>query len=295
MRLRSSSAQEVWKDRSWMNFWWLGPRNTLTKLLALVFVGLIIAGSLIKIDFKLDAPATLEATHIGYLSSPFNGHVETVHRDFVDIVKEGEVLMELNRDDLLLREKEEFANLQRFTREAEKARSSRKLVDMKVALARSAQSEIELKRIRYYLEQSKLVSPISGVLVEGNQFELTGAPVAQGDVLMKVANPETMYLQIKLGERDIDYLQEKGSGRLRLLTQPKKAFPFDVTKIIPAAQVDPVDGNVFIVHGELEKDQFEDWWRPGMSGTVKLDAGKRPVLAVLFHRTWDTIRMWLWI
>jgi hypothetical protein len=275
--------------------WWLGPRNTLTKLLALLFMAVIVAGALIKIDFKLDAPATLEATNIGYLSSPFNGHVEKVNRDSGDLVTQGEVVMELNQDELLLREKEEFANLQRFTREAEKARSGRKLVDMKVALARVAQTEIELKRIRYYLEQSKLVSPISGVIVEGNQFELEGAPVAQGDVLMKVASPETMYVQIKLGERDIDYLQPDGIGKIRLLTQPKKTYAFVISKIIPAAQVDPVEGNVFIVHGELELDQFEDWWRPGMSGTVKLDAGKRSILAVLFHRTWDTIRMWLWI
>ena len=274
--------------------WWLGPRNTLAKFSAIFFVLLLVAGSLVKIDYKLDAPATLESSDIGYVSAPYNGHIQEVYLDAGDLVDEGNPLMELNSDELRLRESEEKANLERFTREAEKARSGRKLVDMKVALSRAAQTEIELERIRYYLGLSKLLSPVSGVVVEGNRFELEGSPVAQGDVLMKVANPEKMFVQVKLGERDVDFLPEKGSGVLRLLTQPKQAFPFEVTKLVPAAQVDPEEGNVFIVHGELSGGQYEEWWRPGMSGTVKIDAGKRSVLGVLFHRTWDAIRMWLW-
>ena len=55
-----------------------------------------------------------------------------------------------------LKELEENANVIRYTREMEKARSTRKLVDMKVAMARVQQSQAELTRIKYYINQANV-------------------------------------------------------------------------------------------------------------------------------------------
>ena len=38
----------------------------------------------------------------------------------------------------------------------------------------------------------------------------------------------------------------------------------------------------------------EPWWRPGMSGSARIDAGERQVAWILTHRIVDTIRLWLW-
>lgn len=275
--------------------WWLGPRNTLVKLTAVILLIVTLACALIRINFTLDAPATLEADRVGFLSVPYDGFVETVVADAGDFVNAGDPLITINRDELLLRETAEFANLQRYRREVEKARSDRQLVDMRVAMSRAQQAEVELERIRYYLAQAELKSPLNGVIVEGNRSELEGAPVSKGELLMKVADPAGMFVRVKLSERDIDYVEEGSTGAIRLLTQPERAFPFVVERIIPAAQVDPAEGNVFIVRGRFEGDVGEAWWRPGMSGSVRIDAGKRSVFGVVFHRTWDAVRMWLWI
>ena len=42
------------------------------------------------------------------------------------------------------------------------------------------------------------------MVVDGDKVELLGAPVAKGDLLLKVANSSDLHIKIKLNERDID-------------------------------------------------------------------------------------------
>jgi hypothetical protein len=37
-----------------------------------------------------------------------------------------------------------------------------------------------------------------------------------------------------------------------------------------------------------------DWWRPGMSGIGKIEAGERTLFWIIFHRTIDFLRMFFW-
>jgi hypothetical protein len=39
----------------------------------------------------------------------------------------------------------------------------------------------------------------------------------------------------------------------------------------------------------------ESWWRPGMTGVAKIDAGHRRLLWILTRRFIDMLRMKLWI
>lgn len=283
-------AQESLRD---MTAGWLGPRHTLAKFMAVVVTGFIVAASLIKIDFNLDATATLETDQVSFLTAPFNGYVDAVKAESGEAVLAGAAVLELNREELELRELEEIANLQRFKSEVEKARSARDLVDMKVAQARVQQAETELARTRYYLSRSTLVAKFSGIVVEGERRQLLGAPVSKGDVLMKIADPSVLFVRIKLNERDIDFVTVGSKGELKLLSQPGEIHGFEITRVVPAAEVDAAEGNVFWLRAQLVKGQ-QAWWRPGMSGTVEIAAGKKSILGVWFHRTWDAIRMRFW-
>ncbi|GAB5561509.1 MAG: hypothetical protein SynsKO_31560 [Synoicihabitans sp.] len=277
-----------------MSTGWLGPRHTLAKLLAVSLATFLILASVIRIPFEVDATATLETDQVSYLTAPFNGFVAAIASEAGETVQAGQPVISLDSEELELRQLEESANLQRFQSEVEKARSARNLVDMKVALARVKQAETELERTRYYLDRSTLVAAFDGIVVEGERRELLGSPVAQGDVLMKIADPARLFVRIKLNERDIDFVAPGSVGGLRLLSMPDEVHPVAVTRVVPAAVVDQAEGNVFVVRARLVDGQ-EEWWRPGMSGAVKLEAGSRPILAVWLHRTWEAIRMWLWL
>lgn len=273
--------------------WWLGPENTGQKLFIILFIAALAVSWFYKMDFRLESTATLETDNVAYLSAPFHGFVEEVHVHAGDAVSRGQILVRLDTEELTLKELEEEAKVQRFTREAEKAQSSRNLADMKIALARVKQAETELKRIRHYLNQARVVAPFDGIVVDGDKQELQGAPVSKGDMLLKVANPTDLYVKIKLSERDIDYVNANAPGELKLLSQPHAFHDVTVDTIIPVAQPDAEKGGVFVIKARL-KDEPAAWWRPGMSGVAYIHVDQRPVLWILLHRTIDAIRMKLW-
>ncbi|NQZ58417.1 MAG: HlyD family efflux transporter periplasmic adaptor subunit [Lentisphaeraceae bacterium] len=273
--------------------WYLGPNRALSKFTMILFSVLLVLSSILKTDFRLEAAASLETDNVSYLSAPFHSFVENVAFHAGDFVKKGDALLQLNTEELELKKLEEEAKVLRFTREAEKARSDRSLVDMKVSMARVIQAKTELKRIDYYLNQAVLKSPFDGIVVDGDKSELEGSPVSIGDLLLKVVQPTDLYVKIKLPETDIDQLTVGALGELKLISRPEERHAMEVLKVIPVAVLSVGDGNVFIVKAKLLNKELS-WWRPGMSGVVYIDAGQKSWLDLALHRTLDAIRMKLW-
>ena len=54
------------------------------------------------------------------------------------------------------------------------------------------------------------------------------------------------------------------------------------------------EGNVFMLRAELLEPP-QDWWRPGMSGVAKVEAGDRRIIWLLTHRLVDYLRLKLWL
>jgi HlyD family secretion protein len=132
------------------------------------------------------------------------------------------------------------------------------------------------------------------VVVEGERKELQGAPVRKGDKLYRLARIEGLYATLHVGERDAAVVRPGASGELTLVTRPDQTIPLRVSAVIPVAQVKGAEGNQFLVRAELLSPP-QPWWRPGMSGAARIDAGEDKALAwILTHRLIETIRLALW-
>ncbi|MDY0043072.1 MAG: hypothetical protein RBS82_00255, partial [Syntrophales bacterium] len=92
---------------------------------------------------------------------------------------------------------------------------------------------------------------------------------------------------------DIDLIKEGAKGELILVSKPEDVFDITLEKIIPMAEVDQREGNVFVVKAEIENN-MQPWWRPGMSGIAKIDAGEKKIIWILTHRLVDFLRMFFW-
>lgn len=274
--------------------WCLGPRHTLMKASALLLSCLLFCSVFMSSMFYVEATGALETDQVAFISAPFHGYVKKVGFHSGDPVSAGQVLLEMDQEEMLLKQLEEQANALRFSKEAEKYRSKRDLVSMKVAQARLAQAEAELQRIDYYLNLAKVKSNLDGIVVEGSKEELQGAPVSKGDLLLKVVNPTELYVSLKVNERDVDHLKEGAKAHMVLLSQPGKEIALAIDKWIPVAQADSQEGNVFTLKASL-RDELESWWRPGMSGVVKIEVAEKPWIWLLFHRTVDSLRYSLWL
>src|SRR5207247_777291 len=121
--------------------------------------------------------------------------------------------------------------------------------------------------------RAELHSPFAGFVVEGDLREKVGAPTHKGDVLLKVSRLDGMYAEVEVSERDIHEVTEHGHGELAFTSRPEITFPFTVERIEPSG-LTRKQGTVFLIRCQLDASPMPDWWRPGMTGLAKIDAGE---------------------
>jgi len=248
--------------------------------------------SLPVFTYKVEGNFILRSEEVSFLTAPFNGYIRSVEVRPGDAVTNGAVLLRLNTDELILEEAAAISDQARYLREMEKARAANALAEMRIFQAQSDQAKARLELIRYRLEQASIKAAFAGVIVEGDLRQRIGAPVKQGDALVKVARTDALYVEVEVHERDIHEILQKSEAQIAFVAQPKLKFPVRVTRIEEAAF--PKDQeNVFLVRSALTGPP-ELWWRPGMSGVCKLPVEKRTLFWIAAHRTVDFLRMFFW-
>ena len=270
----------------------VGVEHTWAKVVAvLVAVGLAVL-FFGKMNYRVEAQFIVRTDDVAILSAPFEGYIAEVPAQIGDPVRRNDVLLKLDTRDLLLQEAGAVADMDRFTREADKARATNSLAEMRIAQAQARQSHVRLELIRYRLSQASLIAPFAGVVVEGDLRKRIGAPLKQGDILFKVARLDRIYVECNVKENDIHEVRGDATGEIAFASQPKLRFPIQVQRIEPAAEVKD-KGNVFVVRCQFQAS-LQNWWRPGMSGVAKVNVGQRTFFWIISHRTIDFLRMYFW-
>lgn len=272
---------------------WLGPGRAGWKAAAVVSALFVLYTLVASWDYRVNATGQIATDSTRVLSAQFDGRVDEALVGAGDEVKAGALLARLDTRELRQQEVEARAELQRNVAEADKARAAGALAELEVANARAAQAEARLGRVQDLIAQAEARAPFDGVIVEGERKELQGAPVRKGDRLYRLARIEGLYATLVVPERDAAQVQAGAAGELVLVSRPDRKIPLRVVAVIPVAQTKGSEGNQFLVRAELLQAP-EPWWRPGMSGSARIDAGERQVAWILTHRIVDTVRLWLW-
>jgi len=261
--------------------------------------GVVAAAALLAValfthwDYHVEASSQLTTDSSRIISAQFDSRIESVAASAGDMVRQGAPLLTLDTRELRQQESDILAESERLSAEADKARAAGNLAEMEIGQARLAQAAARLARVQHYLAQARAVAPFDGVVVEGERKELMNAPVKKGDKLFKVARIDGLYVEMMVPEREIPYVRPDATGELRLVARPDLRIPFKLSTIIPMAQVKGQEGNHFLVKAKLMESP-EGWWRPGMSGMARIDAGQANLMWIWSHRLMDTIRMKLW-
>jgi biotin carboxyl carrier protein len=274
----------------------IGVEHTLAKLTALLVTALICALIFIQVDYRVEAPFVLQSHDITYVPAPFDGYIAAVKVEIGDTVTRGQPLLSMDTKDLILERSASQSEHNRYLRELEKARAENSLADMRIAKARAQQAAIKTEILDHRLSQAVIKSPFNGVVVRGELSgelkERLGAPLRRGDVLMKIAALDNLYIQCRIDERDRHAIPDLTTGELAFASQPEFKYPTAVTSIDPSAQAS-AEGNHFLGQCALVQPK-ESWFRPGMTGICKLQAGQRRLIWIFTHKTIDFLRMLLW-
>jgi biotin carboxyl carrier protein len=298
-RLCALEAKDVWFAERWgrsirrFAAKLLGYEHTGAKLLAIFGTLLLLFLLFGRWPHRINGSFELQSAESLILPAPFEGFLESIAVDKGDRVSAGDVLLRLDSRDLLIEKAAALGDLNRNLREAEKARAEGALGDMRMAEAMAEQARARLARAEDRIIRSVIQAPFDGAVVEGDLRERVGAPVRQGEVLFRIARWDALKVQATVEERDIDHVREGAVVKLIFASRPDQPTEARVLRVDPMS-VTRDGSNLFVVHCEVV-GTVEPWWRPGMSGTARVDAGKRTPIWLLTRRTLDYLRLrWGW-
>jgi multidrug resistance efflux pump len=298
-RLATLEARDAWfGKRAWRAFRkqaakLIGVEHTGAKILGIIGVCALVFLLFGRWPHRVKGDFTLRSEVATVLPALFDGYLDEIFAEKGDLVPAGYVLARMDVRDLLIEQASAAADLDRYTREAEKARAEQALADMRMAEAMADQSRARLELVEHRLQQAEIRSPFVGAVVQGDHRERAGAPVERGEILFKVAALSGLTVEAEVDERDIDFVEVGAEANLVFASRPADPYAVRVVRIDPMAQSADA-GNVFVVHCEIEAD-VEAWWRPGMTGVVRIEAGRRTPIWLLTRRTLDYLRLrWGW-
>src|SRR6185503_601991 len=208
-RLADLERRDRWFGARWAALWKekfaivLGPKHTWAKVTAVCVVALLTVLFFVRVPYRVEGNFVLKSDEAQFRTAPFDGYIEQVFVRPGDAVKTGDRLVKLATKELELEASAAQAELGRFQREAEKARATNALAEMRVALALGEQAKARLDLVLHRLNEAAILAPFDGIVVEGDLRERLAAPVKQGDALLRLARIDQLYAEAEVNERDI--------------------------------------------------------------------------------------------
>jgi multidrug efflux pump subunit AcrA (membrane-fusion protein) len=245
-----------------------------------------------KLEYRLAVTAAVTPAELRHISTPYDAVLASVAKFPGDHVRKGEVLCQLDKRELELQQAELKAEMAVAEQETQRAMATKTPVD-----ARLAQMQVNLACARHAvvtnrIERATIVSPIDGVLVEGDLRTKVGSVMPQGTPLFQVAPAEAWRLELRIPDGSSSDIQGGLCGRFACQARPDAVQTFQLKRLQPSAVVYDKQ-TVFVAEAQLSEP--EAWLRPGMEGVAKINMGRRPAWWVLFHTATDYIRMKLWL
>ena len=136
------------------------------------------------------------------LAAPVDGFLRQTRVRPGDSVKQGDVLVELADQDLLLEKKRWESELARHQNNFSLALGKSDRGQFAVNFARAAEAKAQLELVESQLARAQVVSPIDGLVIQGDLTQMVGAPVKRGDTLLTVAPRDQYRIIVEVDERD---------------------------------------------------------------------------------------------
>lgn len=258
-------------------------------LAIIIFIVLLI--SVLDGTYRVTAKATLEGRVQRVVVAPFDSYIQQSSVRAGEVVKAGDIVAQLDNQDLLLQQQQYFAQKNEVNREYRQALAKRETAQAHIFKSQMAQAESQLKLIDKKIQRSSLYASIDGVIISGDLSRSLGAPVKTGDVLFEIAPLDEYRLVIYVDEKEVVDVQPGMRGVLYLKSLPSQQQLFTVTIISPVFE-EQQDSIAYRVEAVLDKN--EPSLRPGMQGITKIDIDQRSYGWIYLHEIYDVIRLWLW-
>ena len=223
------------------------------------------------VEHRISAPLAVEASERHVLIAPSDGFVKSVAATAGDVVKQGEVLVSLDDQDLELEERRLESEYSTNRQYYAKALATHDRVDITRLKEEALHIRTQLEQVRTRMDRMVITAPVDGVVLSGSWDEFLGAAVTAGDTLYSLGSTDTNRLVLDVSEYDARSVRAGQAVGIRLAADPSRTLSAKTTSVMPLTMA-RAGTNSVQVHAALES---RIQLRPGMQGVGKILSGRQ--------------------
>ena len=277
---------------------WFSLKARRSHLRVLLMSAVLLAVGMLPVSLSVLAPAEIVAVRSLVVRSPVEGVVERIHVRPNQVVREGQLLVEMNttaiRGRLAVAERELLAANAEYRQIIQLAVSDVKARGQIAIL--KARTEIRILEVAYLKDlqrRSRVVASREGLTLLDDPRALVGRPVAIGERLLEIADEREIEVEAWVGLHDIIEISEGTRVFVVLNAEPLSPLSAQVRYLSYEPMSRPGGTAGYRLRATLEPDARLP--RLGARGTARIDGATVPLAYWLFRRPMAAIRQFLGI
>lgn len=262
------------------------------KALAVGFVAIMSWIVFGKCEHRISVPCEIKPAFVRHVVAPFEGTITKSHVEPSSVVKRGQLLIQMDTQELLVERGRLLAELEIAKLDASQAMADKKHLDAARANAQAKIANSRLVVLNHRISRAGIRSGLDGTIISGDILARVGEVVPLGEPLLEVAPHGKWTIDLHVPEFLAAYLKLGQAAEFTTNARPEELGTCRLARIEATSEVRN-GKNVFTANAVVV-GKAPGWIRSGMEGVAQIDAGKRPVWWVWFHRIIDSVRLQVW-
>jgi len=269
-----------------------GPRYLTLKVIAALLLVTTLVLALIHAEHRIDGEFSLQSFEKSVVVSPMDSTVNKRLVEVGDWVEQGADIIELSVEKEVLERDFILNKIEQYKLKERELLAVGKLSELNQVRASLDEALINLELVTSQIRHGLIKAPISGYIVEIYSENRLNEPVQHGTPLFKMVSNKDFFARIEIDERDLQYVEKGSEGELAFKNNPDLKFPIRI--LDEEGIVSYNDNEVRFINRASLESEGRDWFKDGMTGVAKVNAGKRSLLWILTRRTYLYLRLKLW-
>ena len=271
----------------------IGYGNYTWKALTILTLAVLLIIIFIPVDKLVKAELNVENNIVWTVTTPVQGYLKESLVRPGDKVTSGQLLAQLDDTDLRIQLAEQNSALEQAQYQFRAAMAEQDLTNSGLAVNQIETQKTKIVNINRKLQQMNLISPISGVVLDGDWLSEKGKPLEEGKPLFHISSQDQYKVTLHVADQDISKININQIGTLKLTSFPDQKFIFKIVRIYPIASV----------QNNINGFKVEAIWlskppaiNSGMQGVGKIVVGKTNLLMRWTNEfiNWLKLKIWSW-
>ncbi len=274
----------------------MGDDSRWIRWSALGVLASLLLISFLPTNHTVNSPARIEGAVMRAITAPAQGFIKKALVRPGDAVTIDQPLAELADRDLQLERNKLLSEGAQHDGAYMTAMARNDRAAMMQAQSKQNEARAQLELVDQQLTRGVLLSPMDGVVLDGDLTQQIGSPVERGQNLMTVAPKNRFRTIVELDERDVRWVKVGQPASLSLSALPWDDVEIKIERINPMAVVRE-GRNVFEVEASVLKGDAADiasQLRPGLRGVAKISVGEESIMNTYSRRVAEAVQRTWW-